>query len=85
MLLLLVSTLAGVSLAGGISKVTPSSANKEVLVSLGGSGILSSAMVGILCEDLNCVCVIVLVIDCGAFSEKNASIDNAHIWILTMP
>jgi len=29
----------------------PSSANKEVLVSLGGSGVLSSAMVNILCEE----------------------------------
>ena len=81
-LLLLVSTLAGVSLAGGISKVTPSSACKEVLiVSLGGSGVLSSAMVDILCEELILFVLLCWLstwafIDCvgyrsGAFSKKN--------------
>ena len=63
-LLLLVSMLADVSLAGGISKVTPSSACKEVLiVSLGGSGVLSSVMVDILCEELILFVMYCVVID----------------------
>jgi len=50
-----------VSLAGGISKVTPSSACKGS-VALGVSGVLSSAMVDILCEEL--ILFIIVLVTC---------------------
>merc|ERR1719183_405812 len=81
-LLLLVSKLADVSLAGGISKVTPSSASKEVLVALGGSGVLSSSSAMVIFYEelilfvLLCWLSTWAFIDCvgyrrGAFSKKN--------------